>query len=204
MRAATPGAIVDSTRNANRTILGTSFAPRASLWDSRRCLRGCDHRMDVEVDNVPPCRQPFVQQRAIGALHHLKAARQIVGDPAVHVCESLGRESSTSTKAVVDRPGISVAEMLDDHEQHGDGGNGCAVNRTLRPSADATTYLKACSLASAPAAGMLSMIHDPDSSTSSHDGRSTPARRRAAVTGRLLRGVAYAVTALCAACSAQI
>jgi TonB-dependent SusC/RagA subfamily outer membrane receptor len=74
--------------------------------------------MNLELDQVRPCRHPGIEERTVVALHDLVAAREVLGHPTAHVRQPLGGESTARTKARVDRCRVAVAEVLDDHVQH--------------------------------------------------------------------------------------
>ena len=74
--------------------------------------------MHLEVDQIRPARRPLRQQTRIVALHDLETTREVVGDPARDVVQSIGSEPTLIAKAAVHRERVAAAEALDDHVQH--------------------------------------------------------------------------------------
>jgi len=72
----------------------------------------------LEVDEIVPRIDPLIEERSIGALHYLVAAREVGCHPAVDIRQSIGRQSPLAPKAIVHRRGVAVTKMLNDHEQH--------------------------------------------------------------------------------------
>src|SRR4051812_22366784 len=83
----------------------------------RRLRRG-DHRDHLELDQILPARHPLVEESAVGTLHDLVAAAEIVGDPTCHVAEVRGRQAALVAEPPVDRQRIALAKVLDDHVEH--------------------------------------------------------------------------------------
>jgi hypothetical protein len=74
----------------------------------------------LEFNEIVPGSRPLVEKDAIIALHDLIAACEVRGHPAADVVQAIGREAPTRSEAFVNRSRVSVPEVFDDHEEHGD------------------------------------------------------------------------------------
>src|SRR5687768_4755259 len=97
--------------------------PRSSARSARRLdasgrFCGGHYQVNLELDQVRPCRHPDLEESWVLALHELIAAPQVLGDPAAHIPESLRAEPAFRTKPRIDGSRIAVFEVLDDHVQH--------------------------------------------------------------------------------------
>src|SRR5579864_5096823 len=77
-----------------------------------------DDGMHLEVHQVGPGGDPFIEECAVAAFHYLIAPGQIVRHPAAHVADALGCKTSPATEAIVHRTGVAIAKVLDDHVEH--------------------------------------------------------------------------------------
>lgn len=69
--------------------------------------------MDLEIDDVAPVRDPFVEQRAFGCFHQLIAASKIRLHPAGYVRQAIGGHPSAISESTVNRDGVPIPEVLD-------------------------------------------------------------------------------------------
>jgi hypothetical protein len=83
------------------------------------CLGRSKHRHDLEINDIAPVRDPFVEKGAVVAFHDLVAERQVLCYPAPDVLQSFRRHASAIAKTAIHREGIAVAEPFDDHVMHG-------------------------------------------------------------------------------------
>jgi hypothetical protein len=74
--------------------------------------------MNFEVDEISPGAEPSIKQSGIRAFHDLVATREIRRDPAGHVPKSFRCEPPVKPEALVNRPRVAAAKVLDDHEKH--------------------------------------------------------------------------------------
>src|SRR5256885_16246624 len=65
----------------------------------------------------------------ISALHHLIAARQVLGDPTAHIPKAVGREPTAIAETAIDRYRITAAEILDDEVLHAGTSGGNRLDR---------------------------------------------------------------------------
>jgi len=96
---------------------GTAMARREHLG---RGLRGGEDGNYLELDQVRPRGHPLIEQRAVGALHHLIAMAKVGADPTAYVLEPFRRETTALAEALVHRARLTLTKVLDDHVQHVD------------------------------------------------------------------------------------
>src|SRR6185295_14288208 len=92
--------------------------PSESRADGRDGRRRGDDREDLELDHIGPPYRPLPEQLGILALHDLKTAAKVLGDPARHIAKALRRHPPLLPKASVHRHRIPIPKMLDDHVLH--------------------------------------------------------------------------------------
>ena len=71
----------------------------------------------MELNDVAPIGNPFVEITLIRRFHQLKAAFELVIDPARDVLQSFRGETATLTKAPVDWNRIAILKVFDNHVQ---------------------------------------------------------------------------------------
>jgi hypothetical protein len=72
----------------------------------------------LELDQILPAGGPLGDEVRILALHQLEAAAKVMGHPACNVPESSRGESTLIAKSAIHGESVSVAKVLDDHEEH--------------------------------------------------------------------------------------
>src|SRR5262249_25012935 len=117
--------------------------------DPSRRVRRRDDPRHLEIDDVAPARDPYVEQLRVVALHHVEALREIRRHPARDVPQSVRREPSLLPEAPVDGRWVAVLEALDDHVERPrhrpisvTGRGGGASNSARTDSFDSTRIVK--------------------------------------------------------------
>src|SRR5450756_2955874 len=86
--------------------------------DCRACFLRRDDRKDLELDEVTPVGHPLVQKHSVVAVHHLKAALEVGRHPARNVSRTGWGHPPLLPEATIDRLWITIAVLLDHHEEH--------------------------------------------------------------------------------------
>jgi hypothetical protein len=60
---------------------------------------------------------PFIEQSAVGRFHQLVARSQVIYDPARYIHKAFGGHTASLLESFIYRPGLAIAEVLDDHEK---------------------------------------------------------------------------------------
>jgi hypothetical protein len=84
----------------------------------RNSLRGLCRRNDrvhLELNDVTPLCNPFVEKFRLRCFHQLKAAFEFFINPARDVAQALRRQASAVAEALIHGHRIPVVEVLDDH-----------------------------------------------------------------------------------------
>jgi hypothetical protein len=68
----------------------------------------------LELDQIVPVREPFIKQAPIGALHHLIASREVLGDPTANVLQAFRSEPTAFAKTTVHRDRVTTTEVFND------------------------------------------------------------------------------------------
>src|SRR5438477_5876466 len=100
------------SRKARRRRAGAARAAPSSGpgSDGGHGLRRGHDGNDLELDQVFPARHPLREQRRVVAFHDLKAAGEVLRDPAGDVPEALGCEPAVLAKAAVHRRRVPAAK----------------------------------------------------------------------------------------------
>src|SRR5439155_1315228 len=84
-----------------------------------RCrIRGRHHRHHLKIHEIGPAVHPLLKERALIALHHLKAPAEIGVNPTRNVPQSLRRQPALVTETPVHGDGVTISEVFNNHVQH--------------------------------------------------------------------------------------
>src|ERR1700748_1566570 len=88
------------------------------ILKSRGSFARCNYRKNFEVDKVFPIFNPLIQQSGIIASHQLKTPLEFIVDPTVDIFQSVRSHPALFSKPRINRPGITILEVLDNHKHH--------------------------------------------------------------------------------------
>src|SRR5881296_956887 len=84
----------------------------------RNRIRGRYHRHHLKIHEIGPAVHPLLKERALIALHHLKAPAEIGVNPTRNVPQSLRRQPALVTETPVHGDGVTISEVFNNHVQH--------------------------------------------------------------------------------------
>src|SRR5437763_12243014 len=76
------------------------------------------HRHNVEIDQIRPGRDPWLQRLSIRCFHDLKTTAILGIDPTGNVDDAFRKHSAVMSEPVANSIEVAMFGALDDHEEH--------------------------------------------------------------------------------------